>query len=104
MAFEYRIQLDVNVNRLVALELLGSSPYFQKPSSPFQEGEVWLSLDPKRDFPDVRLFPETYGFFVEIASLPNEIKRILNDWITQLCTLGNCCIIDNDTDEIVDIP
>lgn len=85
------------------MELLEVCPYFRRPSKPFKEGEVWLCVDRESAFPDIRLFPSSVGFFLEITSLPKDLSQALHNWITQLQHLGECTIIDNDTEEVVEL-
>ena len=101
MAREYRIECGESIDRQRSLEVLGQSPYFRRPSNPFQEGEVWLSLVARPDYADVRIFPRSFGFFLEITSLPGDLSKSLHTWIAGLQSLGGCIIIDNDTEEVV---
>jgi hypothetical protein len=101
MAREYRIECDEFIDQLTALEMLSRSPCFRKPPNTFEEGEVWLSLTAKPNYPDVRLFPRSFGFFLEITTLPEELSELLESWISRLRSLGECSIIDNDTEEVV---
>ena len=103
MAREYRIECGVSIDRKKALEVLGTSPFFRRPANPFQEGEVWLSLVARPDYADVRLFPRPFGFFLEITSLPGDLSKSLHNWIAVLRSLGECTIIDADTEEVVQI-
>jgi hypothetical protein len=103
MAREYMLILGENIDRRTALNLLRSSPFFHIPATRFQEGEIWLTVSPRTDFAEVRLFPEPNGFFLEITSLPTELSDALNVWIAQMRSLGSCSIIDNDSDEVVDV-
>jgi len=96
---EYRIECGKAIDRATALEILAKSPYFHRPPQPFREGEVWLS-SVMPDY-DVRLFPETYGFFLEVSSMTDELSELLKRWFAELRKLGECSIIDNDTEEEV---
>lgn len=101
MAREYRIECGESIDQQGALEALRASPYFRTPPHPFQEGEVWLSLVARPDYADVRLFPRPFGFFLEITSLPGDLSKSLHNWIAGLQSLGKCTIVDNDTEEVV---
>src|SRR5579862_4245752 len=103
MAREYRIECNESIDRTRALEMLSSSPYFSRPTHPHQEGEAWLSVAAGPDYPDVRLFPRPFGFFLEITSLPKDLAESLTSWLGDLRTLGICSVVDNDTDEIVTV-
>jgi hypothetical protein len=103
MAREYRIECGDSIDRTIALAMLAKNTLFHRPLNPFREGEVWLSPAAKPECPDVRVFPEPYGFFLEIRSLPNELAKSLESWFAGLRSLGKCTIIDNDTEEVVEI-
>jgi len=102
MAREYRILVSQSENRERALRLLTTSPYRKVATQTFQEGEIWLSADAQSPYPDIRIFPEAYGFFVEVTRYTSEMEKWLEEWIAQLCSSGTLSIIDNDTDEVVD--
>jgi hypothetical protein len=99
MSREYRIECGSSIDRKMALDLLVESPYFRKPSNPYCDGEVWLSKNAKLDYMEVRLFPCQFGFFLEISSLPPELLGTINDWIKEIKAMGECSIVDNDTEE-----
>ena len=102
MSLEYRIELAESVDRKAALELLAKSRYFHNPGSTGNKGEVWLRKELDAEY-SVRLFPRSYGFFLETTILPTELLKCLESWIRQLRTLGDCSIVDNDDDEIIDV-
>jgi hypothetical protein len=103
MAREYRIECGDSIDRTIALEMLAKSPYFHRPSPPSYIGEFRLSTYPRPNHLEVRLFPEPYGFFLEVTSLPSEMAKSLESWFAGLRSLGKCTIIDNDTEEEVEI-
>jgi hypothetical protein len=103
MAREFRIECDKSIDRAMSVEALGKSPFFHRPLHPFQEGEVWLTMATIQNYADVRVFPRPFGFFLEISNLPESLLKSLQTWIAQLRSLGVCSIVDNDTDEVVDI-
>jgi hypothetical protein len=101
MAREYRIECHGTIDATKALELLSKGPYGCTPLRPFQYDEVWLSLASNPHRPDVRVFPEPFGFFVEVTTLPATLSSVLQDWIAGLRASGACLIIDNDTGAVV---
>lgn len=99
MAKEYRIELGASLDREMALKMLAGSPYFLRPSNSFYDGEIWLTLNPEMDYSEARLFPRSFGYFLEITCSPPEILNVINKWVGEMRLLGACSIVDNDTGE-----
>ena len=103
MAREFRIECGKNFCLQKALKALKRAEYYYIPTKRLREDEVWLSLLFNDVDADVRIFPERYGFFIEISNFRKELCESLKKWVSELREFCSCTIFDNDTEEIVDM-
>jgi hypothetical protein len=102
MGTEFRIEVGSEIDRAAALASLKNCEFARLPQERFRDGQVWLSTALAPDYPDVRLFPADYGFFVEVTALNADLAGFVGSWIAELKRQGRCDLINNDTDEVED--